>query len=178
MVGRDRPDKNGPPRDVSRPRWSRRWAAGAYSHQGSSVRGSLVYQRGAGLLGRTSREYRSADNFERRFGKKFPRYHGRTGSFKGGSARRRTENSARNWATAYDFHPDGRTSACCWVLEEFTNAWRAPMQALCRTCDAKNSTTRGCAVPNLPFDFEETKQAGFSLRQYKQQGSYFRRARD
>ena len=91
-------------------------------------------------------------------------------AFKGDQVDWRTENSAKNWATAYDFPAvkDGRV-----VLEEFPNRSSGVMQAFAlniRRDKFKDARVRRAL--NFAFDFEEMNKQLF-YGQYKRIASYF-----
>ena len=91
-------------------------------------------------------------------------------AFKGDQIDWRTENSAKNWATAYDFPAvtDKRV-----VLEEFPNRSVGIMQAFAfniRRDKFKNPLVRRAI--NFAFDFEEMNRQIF-FGQYTRIGSYF-----
>ena len=91
-------------------------------------------------------------------------------AFKGDQIDWRTENSAKNWATAYDFPAvtDKRV-----VLEEFPNRTVGIMQAFAfniRRDKFKDPRVR--RAMNFAFDFEEMNRQIF-FGQYKRIASYF-----
>jgi microcin C transport system substrate-binding protein len=91
-------------------------------------------------------------------------------AFKGDQVDWRTENSAKNWATAYDFPAvaDKRV-----LLEEFPNRSSGIMQAFALNIRrAKFSDPRVRRALNYAFDFEETNKQMF-FGQYKRINSYF-----
>ncbi len=91
-------------------------------------------------------------------------------AFKGDALDWRTENSAKNWATAYDFPAvkDKRV-----VLEEFPNRASGRMQGfVLNTRREKFSDPRVRLALNYAFDFEEMNKQLF-FGQYQRIGSYF-----
>jgi microcin C transport system substrate-binding protein len=91
-------------------------------------------------------------------------------AFKADQVDFRIENSAKNWATAYDFPAvtDKRV-----VREEFPVLGRAMMQAfVLNTRRAKFSDPRVRRAFNLAFDFEEMNKQLF-FGQYQRIASYF-----
>ncbi|MDO9564055.1 MAG: extracellular solute-binding protein [Bradyrhizobium sp.] len=91
-------------------------------------------------------------------------------AFKGDQVDWRTENSAKNWATAYDFPAvaDKRV-----VLEEFPNRSSGIMQAFAMNLRRdKFRDPRVRRALNLAFDFEEMNKQIF-FGQYKRISSYF-----
>ena len=91
-------------------------------------------------------------------------------AFKGDQVDWRTENSAKNWATAYDFPAvtDKRV-----LLEEFPNRSSGIMQAFALNIRrAKFSDPRVRRALNFAFDFEEMNKQMF-FGQYKRISSYF-----
>ena len=91
-------------------------------------------------------------------------------AFKADQVDWRTENSAKNWATAYDFPAvaDKRV-----VLEEFPNRSSGIMQAFAMNLRRdKFSDPRVRRALNFAFDFEEMNKQIF-FGQYKRINSYF-----
>ena len=91
-------------------------------------------------------------------------------AFKGDQVDWRTENSAKNWATAYDFPAvsDKRV-----LLEEFPNRSSGIMQGFALNIRRdKFSDPRLRRALNFAFDFEEMNKQIF-FNQYKRIGSYF-----
>jgi microcin C transport system substrate-binding protein len=91
-------------------------------------------------------------------------------AFKGDQVDWRTENSAKNWATAYDF-PAVRDKRV--VLEEFPNRSSGIMQAF--AMNIRRDKFRDARVRhalNYAFDFEEMNKQIF-YGQYKRIASYF-----
>jgi microcin C transport system substrate-binding protein len=91
-------------------------------------------------------------------------------AFKADQVDWRTENSAKNWATAYDFPAvaDKRV-----VLEEFPNRSSGIMQAFAMNLRRdKFRDPRVRRALNYAFDFEEMNKQIF-FGQYKRIGSYF-----
>lgn len=91
-------------------------------------------------------------------------------AFKGDQSDWRTENSAKNWATAYDFpaRKDQRV-----VVEEFDNRSSGVMQAF--VPNGRRDLFKDVRVRralNLAFDFEEMNKQLF-FNQYKRISSYF-----
>jgi len=91
-------------------------------------------------------------------------------AFKADQVDWRTENSAKNWATAYDFPAVTEKRV---ILEEFPNRSSGVMQAFVPNLRrAKFSDPRVRRALNFAFDFEETNKQLF-YGQYKRVGSYF-----
>ena len=91
-------------------------------------------------------------------------------AFKGDAIDWRTENSAKNWATAYDFPAvkDKRV-----VLEEFPNRASGRMQGfVLNTRRERFSDARVRLALNYAFDFEEMNKQLF-FGQYQRINSYF-----
>ena len=90
--------------------------------------------------------------------------------FKADHADWRTENSAKNWATAYDFPA---VNAKRVVLEEFPQRDRGLMRAFAfNTRRDKFKDARLRRAFNFAFDFEEMNKQ-FFFGQYKRINSYF-----
>jgi microcin C transport system substrate-binding protein len=91
-------------------------------------------------------------------------------AFKGDQVDWRTENSAKNWATAYDFPAVIEKRV---LLEEFPNRSSGIMQAFAlNTRRDKFRDPRVRRALNFAFDFEEMNKQIF-FGQYKRIGSYF-----
>ncbi|QOG18807.1 MULTISPECIES: extracellular solute-binding protein [Bradyrhizobium] len=91
-------------------------------------------------------------------------------AFKADQVDWRTENSAKNWATAYDFPAVTEKRV---ILEEFANRSSGVMQAFVPNLRrAKFSDPRVRRALNYAFDFEEMNKQIF-YGQYKRITSYF-----
>ncbi|MBR0778324.1 ABC transporter substrate-binding protein [Bradyrhizobium diazoefficiens] len=91
-------------------------------------------------------------------------------AFKADQVDWRTENSAKNWATAYDFPAVSEKRV---ILEEFANRSSGVMQAFVPNLRrAKFSDPRVRRALNYAFDFEEMNKQIF-YGQYKRVSSYF-----
>ena len=91
-------------------------------------------------------------------------------AFKADQVDWRTENSAKNWATAYDFPAVTEKRV---ILEEFANRSSGVMQAFVPNLRrAKFSDPRVRRALNYAFDFEEMNKQIF-YGQYKRVSSYF-----
>ena len=91
-------------------------------------------------------------------------------AFKADQVDWRTENSAKNWATAYDFAAVTEKRV---ILEEFANRSSGVMQAFVPNLRrAKFSDPRVRRALNYAFDFEEMNKQIF-YGQYKRINSYF-----
>ncbi|MDB5876100.1 MAG: transporter periplasmic substratebinding protein [Ramlibacter sp.] len=91
-------------------------------------------------------------------------------AFKGDQVDWRIENSAKNWATAYDFPAVSESRV---LLEEFPNRSTGIMQAFAmNTRRDKFNDARVRRALNYAFDFEEMNKQIF-FGQYKRISSYF-----
>jgi microcin C transport system substrate-binding protein len=91
-------------------------------------------------------------------------------AFKGDQVDWRTENSAKNWATAYDFPAVTEKRV---LLEEFPNRSSGIMQAFALNVRRdKFGDPRVRRALNFAFDFEEMNKQIF-FNQYKRISSYF-----
>ncbi|WIW45720.1 extracellular solute-binding protein [Bradyrhizobium sp. 62B] len=91
-------------------------------------------------------------------------------AFKADQVDWRTENSAKNWATAYDFPAVSEKRV---ILEEFANRSSGVMQAFVPNLRrGKFSDPRVRRALNYAFDFEEMNKQIF-FGQYKRISSYF-----
>jgi microcin C transport system substrate-binding protein len=91
-------------------------------------------------------------------------------AFKGDQVDWRLENSAKNWATAYDFPAVAEKRV---LLEEFPNRSSGIMQAFALNVRRdKFSDPRVRRALNFAFDFEEMNKQIF-FNQYKRINSYF-----
>jgi len=163
-------DGNGQKRDVSATTLEPPLGSGPYRVKEFTAGRTIVLQRVADYWGRDLNVNVGRNNFETY------RYdYVRDGvvaleAFKGDQSDWRTESSAKNWATAYDFPAvnDKRV-----VLEEFPNRSSGVMQAFVpniRRDQFKDPRVRRAL--NFAFDFEEmNKQLFFGA--YKRISSYF-----
>ena len=91
-------------------------------------------------------------------------------AFKGDQVDWRTENSAKNWATAYDFPAVSEKRV---LLEEFPNRSSGVMQSFALNIRRdKFRDPRVRRALNFAFDFEEMNKQIF-FNQYKRVSSYF-----
>jgi microcin C transport system substrate-binding protein len=163
-------DKNGNKRDISATTLEPPLGSGAYRIKDFSPGRDIVYERVPDYWGKSLNVNVGRDNFaELRF-EYFRDTTVALEAFKGDAVDWRTENSAKNWATAYDFPAvsDKRV-----ILEEFPIKDSGVMQGFAfNVRRAKFQDRRVRRAFNLAFDFEETNRQIF-FGQYKRIASYF-----
>jgi len=163
-------DKSGNKRDVSRPRWSRR-SAPAPIGQGFSRPATASSTKRSPTIGARTSTSPSARAISSSCATEYFRDSTvALEAFKGDQVDWRTENSAKNWATAYDF-PAVRDKRV--VLEEFQIRNFGVMQAF--TLNTRRDKFKDARVRrafNFAFDFEEMNKQIF-FGQYKRISSYF-----
>jgi microcin C transport system substrate-binding protein len=163
-------DAAGNKRDIGSTTLEKPLGCGAYRIKEFVPGRSIVYERVPDYWGSALNVNVGRDNFaELRF-EYFRDTTVALESFKADQVDLRSENSAKNWATAYDFPAvkDGRV-----VLEEFPIRSSGVMQAFAfnvRRDKFKDARLRRAF--NLAFDFEEMNKQIF-FGQYKRIGSYF-----
>jgi microcin C transport system substrate-binding protein len=163
-------DNNGNKRDIGATTLEPPLGCGAYRIKEFSPGRNVVYERVKDYWGKDLNVNVGRDNFgELRF-EYFRDTTVALEAFKADTVDWRTENSAKNWATAYDFPAvkDRRV-----VLEEFPINSQGVMQAFAFNIRrAKFQDPRIRRAFNYAFDFEEmNKQIFFS--QYQRIASYF-----
>jgi microcin C transport system substrate-binding protein len=163
-------DKNGNRRDISATTLEAPLGSGAYRIKEFTPGRDVVYQRVPDYWGKDLNVSLGQDNFEEL---RFEYFRDSTvglEAFKGDAVDWRIENSAKNWATAYDFPAvnDKRV-----ILEEFPITNFSSMQAFTFNLRrAKFQDQRVRRAFNLAFDFEETNRQIF-FGQYRRTASYF-----
>jgi microcin C transport system substrate-binding protein len=163
-------DRSGKKRDVTQTTLEPPLGSGPYRVKDFTPGRTIVYERVAGYWGKDLNVNIGTNNFEQI---RFEYYRDSTVSleaFKGDQIDWRTENSAKNWATAYDF-PALRDKKV--VLEEFPIRNVGVMQAFAfniRRDKFKDPRVRRAF--NFAFDFEEMNKQIF-FGQYKRIASYF-----
>lgn len=163
-------DATGKPRDISATTLEKPLGCGAYRIKDFTAGRNIVYERVADYWGAKLNVNVGRDNFaELRF-EYFRDSTVAIEAFKADQVDARTENSAKNWATAYNFPAvqDKRV-----VLEEFEIRSVGVMQAFAfNTRRDKFKDARLRRAFNYVFDFEEMNKQIF-FGQYKRIGSYF-----
>jgi microcin C transport system substrate-binding protein len=163
-------DKNGQKRDVGSTTLEPPLGSGAYRIKDFSPGRTVVYERVPEYWGKSVNVNIGRDNFDE---VRFEYFRDTTvalEAFKGDAVDWRSENSAKNWATAYDFPAvkEGRV-----VREEFPINNSGGMQAFAFNIRrAKFQDPRVRRAFNFAFDFEETNKQIF-FGQYKRIASYF-----
>ena len=163
-------DKSGRQRDVTATTLEPPLASGPYRIKDFVPGRSVVYERVKDHWGKALNVYVGQSNFDE---VRFEYFRDSTvalEAFKGDQVDWRTENSAKNWATAYDFPAvkDKRV-----VLEEFPIRNFGVMQAFAfniRRDKFKDARLRRAF--NFAFDFEEMNKQIF-FGQYRRIASYF-----
>jgi microcin C transport system substrate-binding protein len=163
-------DKNGKKRDVSQTTLEPPLGSGPYRVKDFVPGRSIVYERVKDYWGAALNVNVGHHNFDELRYEYFRDSTVALEAFKGDQVDWRTENSAKNWATAYDFPAvtDKRV-----VLEEFEVRNSGVMQAFIfniRRDKFKDPQLRRAF--NYAFDFEEMNKQIF-FAQYKRIASYF-----
>ena len=163
-------DKNGKKRDVGATTLEPPLASGPYRIKDFAPGRSIVYEKVADYWGKGLNVNIGTNNFEL---VRFEYFRDSTvalEAFKGDQVDWRTENSAKDWATAYDF-PAVREKKV--VREEFAIRNSGVMQSFAfNTRRPKFQDPRVRRAFNFAFDFEEMNRQLFS-GQYTRIASYF-----
>ncbi len=166
----EREDKDGKKRSVGETTLELPLGSGPYRIKEFSPGRSIVYERAKDYWGKNLNVSIGRDNFDEL---RFEYFRDATiaiEAFKGDLVDWRTENSAKNWATAYDFSAVSEKRV---VLEEFPINNVGMMQAFAfniRRDKFKDPRVR--LAFNYAFDFEEMNKKIF-FGQYKRITSYF-----
>jgi microcin C transport system substrate-binding protein len=163
-------DANGNKRDIGQTRLEAPLGSGPYRVKSFAAARTVVYERVKDYWGRDLNINVGRDNFEEI---RFEYFRDTTialEALKGDNIDWRTENSALNWATRYDF--PARTEKRV-ILEEFPIRNQGVMQAFVfNTRREKFADWRVRRAFNYAFDFEEMNKQLF-FGQYSRIGSYF-----
>ncbi len=163
-------DANGNKRDIGTTRLEAPLGSGAYRVKSFTAGRTVIYERVKDYWGKDLNVSIGRDNFDE---VRFEYFRDTTvalEAFKGDNIDWRTENSALNWATRYDF--PARTEKRV-ILEEFPIRSQGVMQAFVfNTRRAKFSDPRVRRAFNFAFDFEEMNKQLF-FGQYSRVASYF-----
>ena len=163
-------DAKGQKRDVTQTTLEPPLGSGPYRLKDYAPGRNIVYQKVADYWGRELPVNAGTNNFEQIRYEYFRDSTVSLEAFKADQLDWRTENSAKDWATAYDF-PAVRDKRV--VLEEFPIRNRGIMQAFAfniRRGKFKDARLRRAF--NFAFDFEEMNKQIF-FGQYKRIASYF-----
>ncbi len=163
-------DAAGKPRNVAGTTLEIPLGNGAYRIKEFTPGRSITYERVADYWGKDLNVNVGSNNFNEMRYEYFRDPTVALEAFKADDVDWRTENSAKNWATAYDFPAvkDGRV-----ILEEFPINNFGVMQAFVfNTRRAKFKDPRVRQAINYAFNFEEMNKAIF-FGQYKRIASYF-----
>jgi microcin C transport system substrate-binding protein len=163
-------DANGNKRNIAATTLEPPLGNGAYRIKDFSPGRTIVYERVKDYWGANLNVNVGRENFDELRYEYFRDTTVALEAFKGDAVDWRTENSAKNWATAYDFPAvkDGRV-----ILEEFPIRNIGTMQAFVFNIRrAKFQDPRVRRAFNLAFDFEEMNKQIF-FGQYKRIASYF-----
>src|SRR5580692_4550432 len=163
-------DKTGKKRNIGETTLEPPLGSSAYQIKDFSPGRTIVYERVKDYWGANLNVNVGRENFDELRYEYFRDTTVALEAFKGDAVDWRTENSAKNWATAYDFPAvkDGRV-----ILEEFPIRNVGTMQAFVfniRRAQFKDPRVRRAF--NLAFDFEEMNKQIF-FGQYKRIASYF-----
>jgi microcin C transport system substrate-binding protein len=163
-------DKNGNKRDVGQTTLEPPLGSGPYRLKEFQPGRSIVYEKTDNYWGKDLNVVIGTRNFQQIRYEYFRDSTVALEAFKGDQVDWRTENSAKNWATSYDF-PAVRDKRV--VLEEFPVTNLGIMQAfVLNTRRDKFKDPRVRRAFNFAFDFEEMNRTIF-FGQYKRIGSYF-----
>jgi microcin C transport system substrate-binding protein len=163
-------DKNGKKRDIGITTLEPPLGSGPYRIKDFSPGRNIVYERVKDYWGKDLNVNVGRDNFDELRFEYFRDTTVALEAFKGDTVDWRTENSAKNWATAYDFPAviDKRV-----IKEEFPINSQGIMQAFAFNIRrAKFQDPRVRLAFNFAFDFEEMNKQIF-FGQYKRIASYF-----
>jgi microcin C transport system substrate-binding protein len=163
-------DKNGKKRNVGETMLEPPLGSGAYRVKDFTAGRYVAYERVKDYWGRNLNVNVGRDNFDELRFEYFRDTTVALEAFKGDAVDWRTENSAKNWATAYDFPAvsDKRV-----LLEEFPITSSGSMQAFAFNIRRdKFQDPRIRLAFNYAFDFEEMNKQIF-FGQYKRIASYF-----
>jgi microcin C transport system substrate-binding protein len=163
-------DKNGKKRDVGETTLESPLGSGPYRLKEFTVGRSLVYERVPNYWGNALNINIGINNFDELRYEYFRDTTVALEAFKGDTVDWRTENSAKYWATAYDFPAATEKRV---VLEEFPINSSGAMQAFAFNIRrAKFQDLRVRRAFNYAFDFEEMNRQIF-FGQYSRIASYF-----
>jgi microcin C transport system substrate-binding protein len=163
-------DGQGRPRDISATTLEVPLGSGAYRIKEFVAGRSVTLERAKDYWGRDLNVNVGRNNFDELRYEYFRDGTVAIEAFKGDQVDWRTENSAKNWATAYDFPAvaDKRV-----ILEEFPNRSSGIMQAFAFNIRRdKFADPKVRRALNYAFDFEEMNKQIF-FGQYKRITSYF-----
>ena len=163
-------DKNGNKRDIGATTLEPPLGSGPYRIKDFSPGRNIVYERVKGYWGKDLNVSIGRDNFDELRFEYFRDTTVALEAFKADTVDWRTENSAKNWATAYDFPAvaDKRV-----IKEEFPINSQGIMQAFAFNIRRpKFQDPRVRLAFNYAFDFEEMNKQIF-FGQYKRIASYF-----
>ncbi len=163
-------DKNGNKRDIGATTLEPPPGSGAYRVKEFSPGRNIVYERVKDYWGEHLNVNVGRDNFDELRFEYFRDTTVALEAFKADTVDWRTENSAKNWATAYDFPAVNEQRV---LLEEFPISNVGLMQAFAFNIRrAKFQDARVRLAFNFAFDFEEMNKQIF-FGQYKRIASYF-----
>ena len=163
-------DKNGNKRDIGATTLEPPLGSGAYRIKDFSPGRNIIYERVKAYWGKSLNVSVGRDNFDELRFEYFRDTTVALEAFKADTVDWRTENSAKNWATAYDFPAvtDKRV-----IKEEFPVNSQGIMQAFAFNIRRpKFQDPRVRTAFNFAFDFEEMNKQIF-FGQYKRIASYF-----
>jgi microcin C transport system substrate-binding protein len=163
-------DSEGRKRDISATTLEKPLGSGAYRIKEFVAGRSVVLERAKDYWGRDLNVNIGRNNFGELRYEYFRDSTVALEAFKGDQVDWRTENSAKNWATAYDFPAVTEKRV---LLEEFLNRSFGSMQAFALNIRReKFADPRVRRALNFAFDFEEMNKQIF-FDQYKRISSYF-----
>ena len=163
-------DGNGNKRDIGATRLEAPLGCGPYRVKSFNAGRTVIYERVKDYWGKDLNVNVGRDNFDEVRYEYFRDTTVALEAFKGDNIDWRTENSALNWATRYDFPARAEKRV---LLEEFPIRSQGVMQAFVfNTRRAKFSDPRVRRAFNYAFDFDEMNKQLF-FGQYTRIASYF-----
>jgi microcin C transport system substrate-binding protein len=163
-------DKNGNKRDIGATTLEPPLGSGPYRIKEFSAGRNVVYQRVKDYWGKDLNVNIGRNNFDELGFEYYRDTLVALEAFRGNKVDWRTENSAKNWATAYDFPAVAENRV---IKQEFPVLSRGIMQAFAfNTRRAKFQDPRVRLAFNFAFDFEEMNKQIF-FGQYTRIASYF-----
>jgi microcin C transport system substrate-binding protein len=163
-------DATGKPRSITETTLEQPLGSGAYRIKSFAPGRSIIYERVKDYWGKELPTAIGTNNFDEMRYEYFRDSTVQLEGLKGDQYDFRLENSAKNWATAYDFPAakDGRV-----VREEFAERSSGRMQGFAMNLRReKFKDQRVRRALNLAFDFEEMNKTVF-FGAYKRIGSYY-----
>ena len=164
-------DKDGKKRSVGETTLEPPLGSGPYRIKEFSPGRNIVYERVKDYWGKNVNVNIGRDNFDELRFEYFRDATVAIEAFKANTVDWRTENSAKNWATAYDFPAVNEKRV---VLEEFPDQqYRHDAGVSPSTSAATNSRIRACGSPSITRSISRQMNKQIFFGQYKRITSYF-----